>query len=233
MLVAAPWLILATVAMEGFAALPRTQVARVLERHLGGDVDARARGLLAEETELLETWTPYGPLLKNVSVPHRLHGEVSFRAIDPRALVWLELRLAPDFAVFLNQSLEGGRSPLTLYMDDVRPGNALRPDSGRLFYAFYWTVVAMPHWWRTSEWGWWDLCFIMHSTLLTILGGMFGSLHHLSLYLDSWDLSRIEGEPKSYEGLDLERNRRLDLERNRRLGLERNRIKARPEQSFF
>ena len=58
-------------------------------------------------------------------------------------------------------------------MDDVRPGNVLRPDSGRLFYAFYWCMLMTPPWWRTSEWGWYDLCFILHTKLLTILGGYY------------------------------------------------------------
>ena len=73
----------------------------------------------------------------------------------------------------MSQSLEEGRSQLVMYMDDVRPGNVLRPDHGRVFYAFYWSMLGMPSWWTTSEWGWYDLCFILHTRMTTILGGTF------------------------------------------------------------
>ena len=92
----------------------------------------------------------------------------------PKALLWLLARLSTAFDDFLRTQLPGGASRVTLYMDDVRPGNQLRPDMGRTYYAWYWTMLDLPAWFRTSQFGWFDLAFTLMRDCENIRGGLSG-----------------------------------------------------------
>jgi hypothetical protein len=164
-------LILLAMAMD-FADFPRLQIAELLHRRNGLDAGALERAWKREEDAILGAPTPYGPVLQERKLPHRLHGEVTIQIAEPRALVWMEMRVSPAWAAFLQRSLPGGRSGLVFYMDDVRPGNVMRHDAGRLFFAFYWAMTDTPSWWRASLWGWYDLVFIRQTEVDSILGGM-------------------------------------------------------------
>ena len=147
-------------AMETFPELPRALVSAALRRASGLEPDRReAEGWSAADAQLLAAYTPYGPVMKRLKVPHRLHGDVEVEFADPRALLWLEMKVSPAYSAFLQQTLPNWTSEIVVYSDDVRPGNVQRPDSGRLYYAYYYAILEMPSWWRSGPWGWYDLTF--------------------------------------------------------------------------
>jgi hypothetical protein len=69
-------------------------------------------------------------------------------------------------------------------MDDVRPGNQLRPDLGRTYYAWYWTMLDLPGWYRASEAGWFELTFTPVRDCEGILGGLTGLTDRILTEMD-------------------------------------------------
>jgi hypothetical protein len=69
--------------------------------------------------------------------------------------------------------LGGKQCRIAFYCDGVKPGNVLRPDSGREFEAVYWTFMEFPDFFRTrSAFGWLPLCFVERHRLKDVPGGM-------------------------------------------------------------
>ena len=162
-------------AMETFPELPRAVVSAALRRSSGLQPDrGEAIGWSKTDAQLLAAYTPYGPVMKRLKVPHRLQGDVEVEFADPRALLWLEMKVSPAYSAFLQQTLPNWTSEIVVYSDDVRPGNVQRPDSGRLYYAYYWAILEMPSWWRSGPWGWYDLTFVLANDEKEILGGLLG-----------------------------------------------------------
>ena len=141
-----------------------------------GDAPTEEMVHLARDTEshLLATPTPHGSVLKEVRVPKNDGSEHTMLFCRPKALLWLAVRLSTAFEIFLRKALPAGASRVTLYMDDVRPGNQLRPDMGRTYYAWYWTILDLPAWFRTSEHGWFDLAYTPIRDCQNIHGDLSG-----------------------------------------------------------
>ena len=59
-----------------------------------------------------------------------------------------------------------------LYLDDVRPGNVLRPDSGRVYYSIMWSLAQYPRWYASRLLGWLPLCYVQSIQLDRIDGGI-------------------------------------------------------------
>ena len=97
-----------------------------------GSGTARARQDL-RKTSMLDH-TPYGPIEKILS----LGEEVPF--ICPFALLWTATQRSAAFGEFLLSCLAGAVGRLILFIDDCRPGNQLRPDQGRTYYAVFWSL---------------------------------------------------------------------------------------------
>ena len=163
------------------SALPRQAAAEALARWSGQEraPNHLAREWRDEELAILDIPTPHGPIMKELHVGGR-----TVKVTDPRALMWLEMRVCPSYQAFLCQHLPAGASKVGIYMDDVRPGNQHRPDSGRLYYAFYIVLLSLPSWWRHSEWGWYDLAFVLKKDVDKIDGGMGALTDQLMAFLD-------------------------------------------------
>ena len=106
----------------------------------------------------------------------------------PRALLYLACLFAPAFAQMFGQTVglqvHGEAWPsrdafanaavgrVVLYADEVRPGNALRPDEGRLYLGVYWGVMEFPEWFRNSPNGWLPLCYVRSTALEQLEAGL-------------------------------------------------------------
>ena len=88
----------------------------------------RARDLGAENQDRLHAETPFGPIGKVLRV-----GEEAVPYICPLALLWTMASASEGFGMFLLACLGGAAGDFILYLDDVRPGNCLRPDPGRVY----------------------------------------------------------------------------------------------------
>ena len=88
------------------------------------------------QMHLLSTPTPYGSVLKDIKMQNKDGSEFNVLLCRPKAFLWLAVRMSPAFEHFLRENLPGNASRVTFYMDDVRPGNQLKPDMGRVYDAW-------------------------------------------------------------------------------------------------
>ncbi len=82
--------------------------------------------------------TPYGPMEKELNIAG---ATVPVPFICPFAFLFTACQESSAFRAFLLSSLGGATGGFVLYLDDVRPGNQLRPDKGRCYYALYWSLL--------------------------------------------------------------------------------------------
>ena len=111
--------------------------------------------------------TPYGCVTKTLTI-----GEVAVPFICPFALLFSLCDKSSHFAAFLHKCIQGQVGRIALYVDEVVPGNNLRPDHARAFYAWFWTFLEWPHWYRSRQFGWLDLCVMKAKDVDAIPGGV-------------------------------------------------------------
>ena len=89
----------------------------------------------------------------------------------------------------------GGTGRIGLYVDEVAPGNNLRPDRARAFYSFFWILLEYPDWYRSSAAGWHDICTVKASDVDAIPGGVSAIMANvLKLFWgegEGWNLSTL------------------------------------------
>ena len=123
---------------------------------LGADLAAAAR-----------TATPYGA----VGIEIRI-GDIAVPIINPFALLWLLCTQTTHYFACLRHCVAAGPARVVLYVDEATPGNQLRPDRARSYYAIYWSIAEYPDWCRSRHGGWHDLCQTKVSTVEDIPGGI-------------------------------------------------------------
>ena len=132
---------------------------------------------------LREQTTVYGPLVDEVEVVGE-EGSFPLLVVRPQALLRMLTERSDHYGKFLTDCLASGHGSVILYSDKTVPGNALRPDKGRAFFAVYWTLAEFPAWFRKShDHGWFclanafvdDTCKagVTHSNLLATCLRMF------------------------------------------------------------
>ena len=98
-----------------------------------------------------------GSILASMEVP--LEGEqkaYTWYFLNPMALIFKMASIRPEFGDLLHKAcVQDGYMDLVLYFDEIKPGNILRPDSGRAQLCIYFTFGNLPHWARSRAWGWW------------------------------------------------------------------------------
>ena len=158
------------------AAVSRT-LAGLIEEGLSGNVEADLgaadsvrRVLSAGSRAHAEATTPYGEVMQHLAV-----NGVNIPFVSPKALLHYLCSVSPDFASLLGSVASASHDRtlrLVLYADEVTPGNVLRPDAGRKFWAIYWTVCEFPEFFRRSEDSWFTVATIRSKFLETIPGGL-------------------------------------------------------------
>ena len=151
------------------------------------------------EEEFGKSWTPYGTLMKKLPLDIIDSARtVMLEYICPFAFLWLASQESTGFASFLALYFgalgvgeaapapsvldESKTARIGIYVDDSRPGNNLRPDKGRKYYAYYWTSLELPDWFRASQVGWFPLCFVLQEAVEKVAGGLS---HITALLLES------------------------------------------------
>ena len=133
--------------------------------------------------------TPYGAVVKEIDLPGAADGEKT-PYVCPAAFLYYLCTLCAAFGNLLAGALDGQPARLVFYVDDVTPGNALRPDRGRTVTCVYWTVLQFPAWLRTRSHGWFTLCTIRASKLAACAGKVSGFLSRLlmRIFVEGRDL---------------------------------------------
>ena len=156
---------------------------------LGLDRSQATRAWQQQDKKTLSEHTPYGPMEKSIKVQDTI-----VKYICPMALLFASCAGSDTWAIFLTSVLLNKVGRFILYLDDVTPGNALRPDHGRKYYALYWSLIEFPSWLRSRKIAWAPLCFVSLSTL----GGIDSGISVVCALLleqiwsdDAWNLETL------------------------------------------
>ena len=91
------------------------------------------------EADIGGATTPYGPVICKLDV----HGVV-IEAVNPFAYTHVLCQRHSGFFQLLCPGGKPTTRPIVLYIDEVRPGNPLRPDKSRQTQCVYWTFADIP-----------------------------------------------------------------------------------------
>ena len=107
----------------------------------------KRNALQAELHAAAQTETPYGDVAQTMTI-----AGMNFPFINPFAFLHAATLLSARFAEFL-QERRGDATCLQvmLYTDEVVPGNNLRPDYARAYWAVYWQFMEYPDWFRVRH----------------------------------------------------------------------------------
>ena len=122
-----------------------------------GDDDLDHRGqrkaVRGELAKALECKGPCGPIKRSLSL--NIDGQAwDWPYLCPIALLNKLCSLQPR----LGDLIRSGTGPsLAIYMDEIKPGNVLRPDLSRTVACFYYTFTNLPSWYIARNAGWFFL----------------------------------------------------------------------------
>jgi hypothetical protein len=142
-----------------------------------------------EEWQTAEQDTPFGPLTNKILLPQGEGQEPTVAwCICPLAFLWQACQLSLPFLKLLQALPAGVAQPeaqpqikvrIGMYLDDVMPGNAHRPDKGRSYVAVYWAFIDLPVWFLHACSGWFVLTFVPKKVWSNIPGEQSGMLRVL------------------------------------------------------
>ena len=92
--------------------------------------------------------------------------------ICPFAMLWMMASASEGFGRCFLDCLDDDAGDVILYLDDVRPGNVLRPDPRRVYYSIMWSLAQCPRWYASRKLGCLPLCFVQSNQLDRIGGGI-------------------------------------------------------------
>ena len=97
--------------------------------------------------------TPFGKIVSSFEFcPTPTDEPEAITYLNPFALLWWLSQISYKFYTFLSKALPTQIGRTVFYTDEVFPANSeRRPDKGRAFYAFYWTILELPDWFRSRS----------------------------------------------------------------------------------
>ena len=146
--------------------VPKASLARIVtclssgyttdERMFERERIKQKKAINKELQNTAEMPTPYGTIMSHTTL--QVDGEpYKWVHVNMFALIHAMCVLNTAFAAMLQQAVTSahGMMRLGFFIDEMTPGNALRPDLGRKIQCLYFTVIDMPCWYRCREYGWW------------------------------------------------------------------------------
>lgn len=153
------------------------------------------------ERAVLQAQTPYGPITKHFDIVQPGSQTVTIEVACPKALFHTAITRSGNFRRLCEEcSGSDNRLQVLMYMDDVKPGNVLRPDKGRTYYSWLWTFLEFPSWWIQSDAGWIDVCCVTQKQLEHVVGGnsvVFQELFHFFFAVE-WVIDIAAAGPGRY-----------------------------------
>ena len=111
------------------------------------------RRMSTAQTKHTDAATPYGPVCQEIDIGVPSFGR--WRICHPLALIWYLAHISTVFANMMSEcNVDGVANRLILYIDEVCPGNLLRPEKSRTLQAIYWGFLEWPQHvlQRTAAW---------------------------------------------------------------------------------
>jgi hypothetical protein len=114
------------------------------------------------------TMTPFGTVIQSMDLG--TEGLKDWQHINPLAYLYHLSSISKSFATMMKDCIKDPATPLRLilYIDEVNPGNPLRPDKGRSTQAIYWCFADWPAW-ALQRSGVWLLFGVVRSSLVAAL----------------------------------------------------------------
>jgi hypothetical protein len=125
---------------------------------------------LGIESAIGNATTPYGSVIQNLDV-----NGVAVEVVNPFAFVHFLCSHIPAFSKTVFPNGVSVSRPMVMYIDEVRPGNPLRPDKGRLTYCIYWIFVDLPDKLLVSD-CMWLLGTVVRTTIIDQIPGKVSGL---------------------------------------------------------
>ena len=96
--------------------------------------------------------TPYGTVVQQMDLPVRSLPKWKFA--HPMALLFYLCLLSAPFADVMEHTSPGQPLRIVIYIDEICPGNPLRPEKSRTLQSVYWCCADWPDWLlqRTAAW---------------------------------------------------------------------------------
>ena len=90
--------------------------------------------------------TPYGTVVQTMDLGTKELQRWEY--VNPFAYLYHLTSISPPFAELMSECIGNGSKPLRLilYIDEIDPGNPLRPDYGRATQDIYWCFADWPQW---------------------------------------------------------------------------------------
>ena len=138
------------------------------------------RGLRKAQLKHCEATTPYGTVVQSISTG--IKGLESWQICHPMALLYHLSTISSFFSDLFSTCAAGVALRVVIYIDEICPGNPLRPDKARTLQAIYWCIVDWPQWLlqRTAIW---PAFGTIRSTLVEKLPGRVSQLMNMILHV--------------------------------------------------
>ena len=152
----------------------------VLGEGIGEGSERAVRGRIRQDVESTASqMTPFGRLIR--TMPSGYDGMPEIEYVDPCALLWTVTNMSNSFWSLLNRP---GQTPfrLVLYIDEICPGNPLRPQPTRLCQCIYWSFADLPSNILVQS-GMWFLFCVLRTQVATEIAGKLSGLIKRILYV--------------------------------------------------
>ena len=138
------------------------------------------RGLRKAQLKHCEARTPYGAVVQSIST--MIEGLESWEICHPMALFYHLSTISSFFSDLFSTCADGVALRVVIYIDEICPGNPLRPDKARTLQAIYWCIADWPQWLlqRTAIW---PPFGTIRSTLVDKLPGRVSQLMNMILHV--------------------------------------------------
>ena len=133
------------------------------------DASHQKKKIRREANQNLNAEGPCGKILRSMRIPMENDDEdYEWHFLHPCALLCELCKLCPLLDDII---LENGGPRIAIYMDEIKPGNVLRPDPSRTVACWYWTFMNLPTWFQTRKEGWFYFGCFPTKLLQKVLGG--------------------------------------------------------------
>ena len=132
--------------------------------------------------------TPYGPLMKRVTVPGINGRPICFDVQCPFAMLWLVAKTQNGAALFRSAAPPSHSNPwkLIFYSDEVTPGNSMKQDNKRMLQGCYYSIIDFGAAALSKEDNWFVCTALKSTTVRLIEGGMSSVMAALLKHFFHW-----------------------------------------------
>ena len=135
-------------------------------------VDHIRKDIARASDKIASARTPYGPVIQQLDL--ETTPPTRWDYIHPLALVFFLSTICSQFGAMMARTIDkhGSMLKIAVYIDEVRPGNVLRPDKARSVHNLYWAFIEWPEWFLCRDSAWLNFGCCRTSVVANINGGI-------------------------------------------------------------